>query len=166
MAACYPLDGRRRACERRVILPAITGDLVRVHYKGTLADGTVFDSSEGREPLEFTLGQGMVIPGFEKAVTGLEVGSSVVRTIPADEAYGPLREEMVINVPKEQFPPDMPLELGQELQLDAPGGGIVVAQIVGIEDDGVVIDANHPLAGEDLTFSITLESIGSKLILP
>ena len=78
-------------------MPAMTGDLVRVHYKGTLTDGTVFDSSEGREPLEFTLGQGMVIPGFENAVTGMEVGTSVVRTIPADEAYGPMREEMVIN---------------------------------------------------------------------
>ena len=143
---------------------AIKGDLVRVHYKGTLTDGTVFDSSEGREPLEFTLGQGMVIPGFESAITGMKVGSSVVRTIPADEAYGPLREEMVINIPKDQFPADMPLELGQELQLQGPGG-VLVAQIVGIEEDDVMLDANHPLAGEDLTFSITLESIGSKLIL-
>ena len=144
---------------------AIKGDLVRVHYKGTLTDGTVFDSSEGREPLEFTLGQGMVIPGFESAITGMKVGSSVVRTIPADEAYGPLREEMVINIPKDQFPADMPLEVGQELQLQGPGG-VLVAQIVGIEEDDVMLDANHPLAGEDLTFSITLESIGSKLILP
>jgi peptidylprolyl isomerase len=146
-------------------MPATTGDLVRVHYKGTLTDGTVFDTSEGREPLEFTLGQGMVIPGFENAVTGLEVGASVVRTIPADEAYGPMREEMVIKIPKDQFPEDMPLEIGQELQLQGPGG-YLVAQIVAIEEDGVVLDANHPLAGEDLTFSITLESIGSKLIIP
>ncbi|MFN0104243.1 MAG: peptidylprolyl isomerase [Bryobacteraceae bacterium] len=146
-------------------MPAVTGDLVRVHYKGTLTDGTVFDSSEGREPLEFTLGQGTVIPGFENAVKGLEVGASVVRTIPAEDAYGPMREEMVIQLPKNEFPEDMLLELGQELQLEGPGG-VVVAQIVGIEDDGVVIDANHPLAGEDLTFSITLESIGSRLILP
>lgn len=144
---------------------AIKGDLVRVHYRGTLTDGTVFDSSEGREPLEFTLGEGMVIPGFETAVTGMEVGSSVIRTIPADEAYGPMREEMVINIPKDQFPADMPLELGQELQLQGPGG-VLVAQIVGIEEDEIMLDANHPLAGEDLTFSITLESIGSKLILP
>lgn len=145
-------------------MPAVTGDLVRVHYKGTLTDGTVFDSSEGREPLEFTLGQGMVIPGFENAVKGLEVGGSIVRTIPADEAYGPMREEMVIRIPTDQFPEDMPLELGQELQLEGPGGALV-AQIVSIEEDGVMLDANHPLAGEDLTFSITLESIGSKLIL-
>lgn len=146
-------------------MPAIKGDLVRVHYKGTLTDGTVFDSSEGREPLEFTLGQGQVIPGFDAAVTGLEVGASVVRTIPADEAYGPMREEMVIKIPKDQFPEDMPIELGQELQLQGPGG-YLVAQIVGIEEDGVILDANHPLAGEDLTFSITLDSIGSKLIIP
>lgn len=145
-------------------MPAIKGDLVRVHYKGTLTDGTVFDSSEGREPLEFTLGQGMVIPGFENAVLGLEVGATVVRTIPADEAYGPMREEMVIKLPKDQFPEDMPLELGQELQLQGPGG-YLVAQIVAVEEDGVVLDANHPLAGEDLTFSITLASIGSKLII-
>lgn len=146
-------------------MPAIEGDLVRVHYQGTLADGTVFDSSEGREPLEFTLGKGMVIPGFESAIMGMEVGSSVVRTIPVDEAYGPIREEMVINIPKDQFPADMPLELGQELQLQGPDG-VLVAQIVGLEEDGIMLDANHPLAGEDLTFSITLESIGSKLILP
>lgn len=145
-------------------MPAIKGDLVRVHYKGTLTDGTVFDSSEGREPLEFTLGQGMVIPGFENAVLGLEVGATVVRTIPADEAYGQMREEMVIKLPKDQFPEDMPLELGQELQLQGPGG-YLVAQIVAVEEDGVVLDANHPLAGEDLTFSITLASIGSKLII-
>jgi len=115
--------------------------------------------------LEFTLGKGMVIPGFESAIMGMEVGSSVVRTIPVDEAYGPIREEMVINIPKDQFPADMPLELGQELQLQGPDG-VLVAQIVGLEEDGIMLDANHPLAGEDLTFSITLESIGSKLILP
>src|SRR5262245_61543322 len=107
--------------ERRLGVPAKSGDLVRVHYKGTLSDGTVFDSSEGREPLEFTIGQGQVIPGFESAVTGLEVGGSIVRTIPADEAYGPMREEMVIKIPRDQFPEDMPLEAGQELQLQGPG---------------------------------------------
>lgn len=146
-------------------MPAKSGDLVRVHYKGTLTDGTVFDSSEGREPLEFTLGQGMVIPGFEAAVTGLEVGGSVTKTIPAVEAYGPVREEMLVKIPKDQFPDDMPIELGQELQLQGPGG-VLVAQIVEIDEEGVVLDANHPLAGEDLTFSITLDSIGSKLIIP
>lgn len=146
-------------------MAAIKGDLVRVHYQGTLSDGTVFDSSEGREPLEFTLGEGMVIPGFDAAVTGLEVGGSVTRTIPAMDAYGPAREEMVIKIPKDQFPEDMPLEVGQELQLQGPEG-YLVAQIVAIEEDGIVLDANHPLAGEDLTFAITLESIGSKLIIP
>ena len=146
-------------------MPAMSGDLVRVHYMGTLTDGTVFDSSEGREPLEFTLGKGMVIPGFEAAITGMEVGASLTRTIPSDQAYGPMREEMVIKIPKDQFPDDMPLELGQELQLQGPGG-VLVAQIVGIEEDGIILDANHPLAGEDLTFAITLDSIGSKLIIP
>ncbi|MBM3787197.1 MAG: peptidylprolyl isomerase [Acidobacteria bacterium] len=145
-------------------MPARSGDLVRVHYKGTLADGTIFDSSEGREPLEFTLGQGMVIPGFDAAVTGLDVGSSVVKTIPANEAYGPMREEMVLRVPRTEFPADMPLEEGMPLQLQGPGGDIM-AHVAEFDDESVVIDANHPLAGEDLTFSITLESIGSKLII-
>lgn len=146
-------------------MAAKAGDLVRVHYKGTLSDGTVFDSSEGRDPLEFTLGEGMVIPGFEKAVTGLEVGQSVVRTIPAAEAYGPVVEEMMVKIPREQFPPGMELEEGQELQLRTDQG-VMVATVAMIDEEGVVLDANHPLAGEDLTFNITLDSIGSKLIIP
>lgn len=146
-------------------MPAVSGDVVKVHYKGTLSDGTVFDSSDGREPLEFTLGKGMVIPGFDEAVKGLEVGQSVVRTIPAAEAYGPYRDEMMIKIPKDQFPEDLQLEEGMELQLQGPGG-VMTAHIAEIAEDGVVLDANHPLAGEDLTFAITLESIGSRLIVP
>jgi FKBP-type peptidyl-prolyl cis-trans isomerase 2 len=144
-------------------MPAKSGDLVRVHYKGTLSDGTVFDSSEGRDPLEFTLGAGMVIPGFDAAVSGLDIGGSVVKTIPAAEAYGPMREEMVLRVPRTEFPADMPLEVGLPLQLQGPGD--IMAHVAEFDDESVVIDANHPLAGEDLTFSITLESIGSKLII-
>lgn len=145
-------------------MAARSGDQVKVHYKGTLSDGTVFDSSEGREPLEFTLGAGMVIPGFDAAVTGLEVGQIVVKTIPADEAYGPLREEMVLTVGRDRFPEDMALEIDQELQLQGPGGDFLV-RVAEINADSVTLDGNHPLAGEDLTFSITLDSIASKLIL-
>jgi peptidylprolyl isomerase len=151
--------------ERRAKMAAKAGDLVRVHYKGTLSDGTVFDSSEGREPLEFTLGEGMVIPGFEKAVSGLEVGQSIVKTIPAAEAYGPVIEDMVVRVPRSQLPPDLDLEAGQELQLRSEHG-VMIAHVADVDEEGVVLDANHPLAGEDLTFDITLDSIGSKLIIP
>jgi peptidylprolyl isomerase len=146
-------------------MPAKTGDLVRVHYTGTLADGTVFDSSEGREPLEFTIGEGMVIPGFERAVAGLEVGQSIVRTIPAEEAYGPVVQEMMVTIPRGQIPPEMPLEEGQELQLRSEEG-VMIAHIAEISEEAIVLDANHPLAGEDLTFNITLDSIGGKLIIP
>lgn len=145
-------------------MTARSGDTVRVHYKGTLSDGTVFDSSEGREPLEFKLGEGMVIPGFDAAVTGLQVGESVVKTIPANEAYGPMREEMLLRVPKSEFPPDMPLEVGLELQLQGTGG-YLPAVIAEFDEESVLLDANHPLAGEDLTFAITLDSIKGGIIL-
>lgn len=144
---------------------AQSGDKVRIHYKGTLSDGTVFDSSEGREPLEFKLGEGMVIPGFEQAVLGLEIGASVVKTIPADQAYGPHQEEMVLVLPRDQFPEDMEIEIGQMLQLQGPGGYLEVV-VAHIEGDQITLDGNHPLAGEDLTFSITLDSIASNLIIP
>ncbi|MBM3768423.1 MAG: peptidylprolyl isomerase [Acidobacteria bacterium] len=145
-------------------MTARSGDTVRVHYKGTLSDGTAFDSSEGREPLEFKLGEGMVIPGFDAAVTGLQVGESVVKTIPANEAYGPMREEMLLRVPKSEFPSDMPLEVGLELQLQGPGGYLPAA-VAEFDEESVLLDANHPLAGEDLTFAITLDSIKGGIIL-
>jgi peptidylprolyl isomerase len=138
---------------------------VRVHYKGTLSDGTVFDSSEGRDPLEFQLGEGVVIPGFEQAVLGLEVGASIVKTIPADQAYGPFQEEMVLVIGRDQFPEGMEIEIGQMLQLQGPGGYLQVV-VAEIEGDQVTLDGNHPLAGEDLTFAITLDSIASNLIIP
>jgi FKBP-type peptidyl-prolyl cis-trans isomerase 2 len=138
---------------------ATTGDTVRVHYTGTLNNGTTFDTSEGREPLEFTVGGGQVIPGFEKAVAGMEPGDTKTVEIPADQAYGPQRDEMMLSVSPDQFPEGMDPEVGQQLQLSQPDGQSVVVRVTEIEDDAVTLDANHPLAGEDLTFEITLDEI-------
>ena len=138
---------------------ATTGDTVRIHYSGTLSDGTVFDSSEGRAPLEFTLGAGQVIPGFDRAVEGMEPGETQRVEIPAAEAYGPHREEMTLSVSPDQFPEEMDPALGQQLQLSQPDGQSVVVRVTEIADDAVTLDANHELAGKDLTFEITLEEI-------
>jgi peptidylprolyl isomerase len=146
------------------MITAQAGDKVKVHYQGTLADGTIFDSSEGREPLEFTLGTGQVIPGFDAAVIGLSPGQSVVTTIQPEDAYGPANPEMIIEVERDRFPEDMELEEGLELQLSG-GGEAFLVRVVAIAPDKVTLDGNHPLAGEALTFKIQLESIASKLIL-
>lgn len=135
------------------------GKTVKVHYKGTLGDGTVFDSSEGRDPIEFVVGEGSVIPGFESAVTGMAVTETKTITIPCAEAYGETREEMVGQIPLANLPEDMEPEVGMMLQMNSPEGSIPV-RIVGLEGDMVTLDANHPLAGEDLTFELTLVEIG------
>jgi len=134
------------------------GTQVSVHYTGKLSDGTVFDSSENREPLTFTLGEKQVIPGFEKAVAEMEVGEKKTITIPYAEAYGPKVEEMIIEIPQENVPADIPREVGAQLLLRSPEGQEFPATIVEIKEDVLVIDANHPLAGEDLTFEIELVS--------
>ncbi len=140
-------------------MAASIGDTVRIHYTGTLTDGTTFDSSEGREPLEFTLGSGQVIPGFDAGVTGMEPGESKTVTIPAADAYGPRRPEMMLEVGPDQFPEGMNPEVGQQLQMSQPDGQAVVVTVAEVSDDGVMLDANHPLAGEDLTFALTLDEI-------
>lgn len=148
---------------------AKAGDKVKVHYHGTLSDGTTFDSSEGREPLEFELGSGQVIPGFDKGVTGLAVGEKKTIHIPVDEAYGPQQEEMVFEFPKDQFPPDMKPEVGMALNMRNDQGQAIPVRIIEVKDDSVVLDANHPLAGQDLTFELELvdiEAPKSGLILP
>lgn len=137
---------------------AAAGDTVRIHYTGRLTDGTVFDSSAGREPLEFTLGEGQVIPGFEEAVTGMQPGDERTVTIPADQAYGALREDLLVSVPRTQFPPDIQPEVGQQLQMQQDGQAFVVT-VVEVADDAVTLNANHPLAGEDLTFDLALVEI-------
>jgi peptidylprolyl isomerase len=133
------------------------GDTVKVHYTGTLEDGTVFDSSEGRDPLEFTLGQGQLIGGFEKTVLGMTAGESRTVNIPAEEAYGPYRDEMVLAVPRSQFPPDMSPEPGMQMQVGQDDGQGMMVTITQITDEEVTLDANHPLAGKTLTFAIRLQ---------
>ena len=141
------------------MVPAKLGDTVIVHYTGKLEDGTEFDSSVGKEPLQFRLGEGEVIPGFEAAVVGMAPGESKTQLIPADEAYGPHMEDMVIAVDRQQIPPDMPVELGIQLQLQDPSGQVIPVTVVEVGEDAVVLDANHPLAGEDLTFEIQLVAV-------
>ncbi|MEM9117955.1 MAG: peptidylprolyl isomerase [Cyanobacteria bacterium P01_D01_bin.6] len=132
-----------------------SGKTVKVHYTGKLNDGSVFDSSEGREPLEFQVGSGQVIPGFDAAIQQMDVGTSQTIKIPSNEAYGEVRQDMIALVPHEQFPEGLNPEVGQTLQLKSPEGTLPV-RVTEIKNDGVVIDGNHPLAGQDLTFDLTL----------
>ena len=139
---------------------AKSGDTVKVHYTGTLNDGSQFDSSQGREPLEFTLGEGQVIPGFDEAVSGMAIGDSKTVTIPFGEAYGARSEEMIQLVPREAIPDDIELELGLVLSAQGPDGHTLTFTVVEIGDEQVTVDGNHPLAGQDLTFALELVSIG------
>lgn len=139
---------------------AKSGDTVRIHYTGTLADGSQFDSSAGRDPLEFELGSGQVIPGFDKAVAGMAVGDKKVVEIPSEDAYGPAHEEAVQAVPREQIPAEIPLEVGLQLQMQSPTGQVLPVVVTEISETEVTLDANHPLAGKDLTFDLELVSIG------
>lgn len=138
---------------------AKSGDTVSIHYTGRLEDGTVFDTSENRDPLEFTLGEGNVIPGFESAVQGMEEGESKTAKIPSDEAYGQRRDDLVLSVSKEQLPSDLDPEVGQRLQMQAGDGQTFQVVISDVEEASVEVDANHPLAGEDLTFDIELVEV-------
>mgnify|MGYP005989452445 CR=1 FL=1 len=138
---------------------AKTGDSVRIHYTGTLSDESVFDSSEGREPLEFTLGSGMVIKGFDDGVTGMAVGEKKTVNIPCVDAYGVINPEMMQDVPREQIPAEIPLEVGLQLQMQAPDGHVMPVTVVKITEESVTLDANHALAGKDLTFALELVSI-------
>ena len=135
------------------------GDTVKVHYTGKLEDGTVFDTSADREPIEFTLGDGQIIPGFENAVLGMEVGEKKTATVPSDEAYGPHREDMMLRVSRDQFPPDLKPEVGQQLQMTQSNGQTLIVQVVEVDEQSVLLDANHPLAGKDLVFDIELVEI-------
>ncbi|ASC71939.1 putative FKBP-type 16 kDa peptidyl-prolyl cis-trans isomerase [Halomicronema hongdechloris C2206] len=138
------------------------GDTVLIHYTGKLTDGTVFDSSVERGPLQFDIGAGNVIPGFETAVIGMSPGDSKTETIGSDQAYGPHRDEMVVVVDRQQIPDEIPLNIGQQLQLQGPEGRPPLPVLVTEVSDGkVTLDANHPLAGEDLVFDIELVDIVS-----
>ncbi len=135
------------------------GDTVKVHYTGTLNDGTQFDSSHDRQPLEFTIGEGRVIPGFENAVTGMKTGDSKTVSIPHTEAYGERNENMLIEVNKEQLPPDLKPEIGQQLQMQRMDGQTLIATVTNVGETGITVDANHPLAGKDLNFKIEMVEI-------
>ena len=134
-------------------------DTIRVHYKGTLTNGDLFDSSEGREPLEFTVGSGQVIPGFDSAVIDMEVGEAKSFLIPCDDAYGQADERLVQEVGRDQLPEDMQPEVGMMLSSQLPNGQQIPVKVVEVTDASIKIDANHPLAGEDLNFEITLVEI-------
>jgi peptidylprolyl isomerase len=139
---------------------AKSGDTVKIHYTGTLDDGSQFDSSEGREPLGFTIGAGQVIPGFDEAVDGMKVGEKKTVRIESAKAYGERHPEMVQQVPKSALPADMEVEMGMPLQAQGPDGQFMNLVVTGISEDAIVVDGNHPLAGQALTFAIELVSIG------
>lgn len=138
---------------------AKSGDTVRIHYTGTLKDGTTFDSSEGRDPLEFTLGSGQVIPGFDEGVSGMEVGEKKTIEIPCDQAYGAVNPAAMQDVPRADIPDHIPLDLGTQLQMQAPNGQAMMVVVANVTEDTVTLDANHPLAGKDLTFALELVEI-------
>lgn len=139
--------------------PAKTGDTVRVHYRGELTDGTVFDSSADREPLEFTLGSGQVIPGFDSAVTGMSPGEKKTVKIAADDAYGQRYEEQLLTLKRDQLPPGVDVEVGQALELTDDQGRTWAVTVAEVTPETITLDANHELAGKDLTFHLELVSI-------
>lgn len=136
------------------------GDTVKVHYTGRLTDGTVFDSSKDRDPLEFKLGEKQLIPGFESAVMGMAPGESKTVTVDPEQAYGPHHEEMVLRVGRDQVPAEMPIQLGDQFQLAQKEGQPIVVTVTELSEGNVTLDANHPLAGKPLTFEIELVAIG------
>lgn len=139
---------------------AKAGNTVQIHYTGTLQDGSVFDSSDGRDPLEFQLGSGQIIPGLDSAIDGMSAGEQKTVTIQAAEAYGDYQAEARQTIPREQIPADIPLDVGSMLQMQTPDGNAVPVQVAEVTDEAVTLDANHPLAGKDLTFAVEVVSVG------
>lgn len=135
------------------------GDTVFVHYRGTLDDGSEFDSSHGQDPLSFTLGSGEVVPGFEKAITGMTPGEKKKATLDSSEAYGERREDLVLSVGRDQLPDDAEVKVGDMLALSTPDGDDIPVQITAMDAQSLTLDANHPLAGKNLTFELELVSI-------
>ena len=135
------------------------GDTVRIHYTGTLTDGETFDSSEGRDPLEFQVGSGQIIPDLDQALPGMTVGDKKTVEVPADQAYGQPDPNAQQAVPRADIPEDIPLDLGTQLQVQTPQGQVMPVTVVDVTDEQVTLDANHPLAGKDLTFAIELVEI-------
>jgi FKBP-type peptidyl-prolyl cis-trans isomerase 2 len=145
-----------------------SGDKVKVHYHGKLRSGETFDSSQGREPLEFTVGSGQVIKGFDQGVMGMQVGDKRTVEIPVQDAYGTKQDEMIIEFPRNQFPPDMKPEAGMQLMMNNGSGQSFPVTVTEVKEESVILDANHPLAGQDLIFDIELVEIvpTSKIIMP
>ncbi len=135
------------------------GSNVKVHYTGKLVDGTVFDSSEGREPLAFTIGAGMMIPGFEKGVLDMALNEEKTINIKPEDAYGEIREDMVAEVPKSQLPADMKVEAGMDLMSQTPDGQQMVVKVVDVKEESIIVDANHALAGKELVFDLKVVEV-------
>ena len=143
-----------------------SGDKVRVHYHGKLSDGSTFDSSEGRDPLEFEVGSGSVIVGFDIGVTGMQVGEKKTVSIPVEDAYGPKQDDMIMEFSRDRFPEDMVPEIGMQLNMSNGAGQNFPVVIREVEESTVLLDANHPLAGEELVFDLELiEIVGAKSLI-
>jgi len=138
---------------------AKSGDTVRVHYTGKLEDGTQFDSSAGKDPLEFSIGAGDVLPAFDSAVEGMTVGDSKSVEIEAAEAYGRRHEQLIQDVPREQLPDEMEPAVGMQLQAQGQDGQPIHLVVTDVKDETITVDGNHPLAGKDLAFDIELVDI-------
>jgi peptidylprolyl isomerase len=143
---------------KELFMTAKSGDTVQIHYTGTLDSGEQFDSSVGGEPLEFTLGGGQVIVGFDKGVTGMNIGEKKTVRIPSIEAYGDYDDSLVIQMPREELPA-LNYEIGSELVMRQPSGRSIPVIVIDITDESIALDANHPLAGEALTFELELVAI-------
>ena len=135
------------------------GDTVKVHYTGKTQEGELFDTSKDRDPLEFELGSGQVIPGFESGIEGMGVGDTKTITLAPGDAYGEPMDELILDVPRAQFPTDITPEIGLTLELRSPDGQAGIAKIIGVSDESIKLDANHPLAGKTLVFEVTLVDI-------
>jgi FKBP-type peptidyl-prolyl cis-trans isomerase 2 len=135
------------------------GDNVQVHYTGKLNDGSVFDSSQGREPLAFTVGAGQMIPGFDRAVVGMTIGDKQTITIPSVEAYGERREDLVVSIPAENIPEDMNPQVGDRFAINQPDGQQIPVVVTALDAEKITLDANHDLAGKDLIFDIEMVEI-------
>lgn len=136
-----------------------SGDTIRIHYTGTLEGGETFDSSRGRDPLEFEVGSGQIIPGLDKAMPGMTVGETKTVEIPCAEAYGPVDPNARQSIPRDQIPADIPTAPGTQLQMQTPNGQVVPVTVVEATEAEITLDANHPLAGRDLTFEVELVEI-------
>jgi len=138
---------------------AKNGDTVRINYKGTLQNGETFDSSDGRDPLEFVVGSGQIIPGLDAAIPGMAIGDKKTVEVPFDQAYGAVNENARQAVPRSEIPDNIPLDPGTQLQMQTPQGQVVQVTVTSVTEQEVTLDANHPLAGKDLTFAIEIMGI-------